>query len=365
MVHGRAARAGISTQSARISRQKPLTWPTHCNVEMGPHYYIAKALSLVRGIMMSRRYVRFIALVGLVFSTFLIGPVTASVSAGVGYGVVIVTTENGQPVTDVCYVLVDFSNVGCDKNADGQVKFDKVPPGTYTVHQTADLGPHRHVADFQITTTTTGGGIYEFFNATVINDSTTVSPNGSVNISLITRDPDSGKLLTGACYILENYSNVGCDENLDGQVDFAAIPFGTYTVHQTKAPQGYDLIIDYEISVDPVGVPTGFVVQQAARQYTPGTRNVSFVLVDVTTGKKVVGDTCIQIVNASNVGCDDDLKDGQIDFLDVPGGDHAYRFTQLPAGYVAIQGPDGGFISIDTTTSRANVIVYVGLKPTP
>lgn len=314
---------------------------------------------------MFRHYCRSIVFLGVLLSTLVAIPFSQSASAGVGYGVVIVTTENDSPVTDACYVLVDFSNVGCDENGDGVVQFDQVPPGTYTVHQTADLGPNRHVDDFQITTTTTGGGIYEYFNAVVMNDNTTPgSEEGSVDISLITRDPDSGKLLTGACYVLQGFSNEGCDENGDGQVDFADIPFDTYTVHQTKAPTGYSLIPNYEITVEPTSLPTGFVVKQAASQNAPETRNVSFVLVDITTGQKVVGDSCIQIVDASNIGCDDDLRDGQIDFLDVDAGTHQFVFTRLPTGYVEAEGPDFGHLRIDPRTAPANIIVYVGLAPT-
>ncbi|CAN0463523.1 unnamed protein product, partial [Phaeothamnion confervicola] len=66
----------------------------------------------------------------------------------------------------------------------------------------------------------------------------------------ITRDPKDGHLLTGTCYVLVDYSNEGCDENGDGQVAFATIPPGTYTVHQTQTPNGYPTINDFAITVD-------------------------------------------------------------------------------------------------------------------
>lgn len=283
-----------------------------------------------------------------------------SASAGVGYGVVIVTKENGRPATDVCYVLVDYSNEGCDENGDGWVQFDRVPPGTYTVHQTADLGPGRHVDDFQITTTATGGGVYEYFSAEVI-DTPGTHPEGAVDIALITRAPGTGALLTGACYVLVDYSNEGCDENTDGQVDFAAIPFGDYTVHQTRAPEGYTPIDDYTITVPPTSVPTGFVVKQAAEQNAPGTRNVSFILVDAATDARVVGDTCMRIIDASNIGCDERRRDGQIDFLDVPTGSYHFEFTRMPDGYTVVDGPDAFRVDVGGDRTPANVIVYVAL----
>lgn len=67
--------------------------------------------------------------------------------------VAIVATENGAPVYDACFVLVNFSLVGCDDNGDGKVTFQDVPLGAYTVRQTADLGPNRFVADSTIVVT--------------------------------------------------------------------------------------------------------------------------------------------------------------------------------------------------------------------
>ena len=51
------------------------------------------------------------------------------------------------------------------------------------------------------------------------------SGDTGTDISLITRDPETGKVLPGACYELVGYSNVGCDEDANGTVDFAAIPY--------------------------------------------------------------------------------------------------------------------------------------------
>lgn len=273
--------------------------------------------------------------------------------------IAIFTDEAGQSAYDACYILVGYSNEGCDENQDGRVMFDDIPWGTYTVHQTADLGPGRHVDDFTIEVR---GNIssagWEGFSATIVNSTggsvVQLQPNGEVDIALITRDPQDGHLLTGTCYVLVDYSNEGCDENGDGQVTFAAIPYGTYTVRQTRTPAGYPSINDYAIHVEPVqgmpggepfGVPLGFIVKQAPDQNAPDTRNVSVVLIDMTTHEKIPAGACVELVGASNVGCDEDLIDGQIDFLDVPaGGPYELRFTNLPAGYEV--GTVGGPLSV-------------------
>lgn len=192
----------------------------------------------------------------------------------------------------------------------------------------------------------------------------------SVDISLITRDPEDGHLLMDACYELAGYSNEGCDENSDGQVTFADIPFGTYTVHQTLAPTGYTAINDYDIHVQPQGdrnihlvtVPLGFVVKQAPEQNAPDTRNVSVLLIDVITGEKAVMDGCVQIVDASNMGCDEDLRDGQIDFLDVPAnGPYDLQFD-LPEGYRSVPGVDPFSVEINAgleASANQFVLAYV------
>lgn len=294
----------------------------------------------------------------------LLAPSPLIASAAKTSDIMVRTKEHGHPVTDACYVLVDFSNVGCDDNMDGGVTFLDVPIGTYTLRQTADLGPGRHVDDSTIVVTGASHDRWEYFDTHVVSDAGNVT-EGAIDISLITRDPKTGGLLTGTCYELRDYSNIGCDENGDGQVEFADIPFGTYTVHQTKAPDGYPTINDYAIVVEPTDIPTGFVVKQAPEQNAPNTRNVSVVLVDSSTNTKLVSDACVQIVNASNVGCDEDLRDGQIDFLDVPAGDHEIVFTRLPTGYVVATGPDDGRLHIDPERSPANVTVYIALQPAP
>ncbi len=275
--------------------------------------------------------------------------------------VAIQTTENGQPVTDVCYELVGFSNIGCDENGDGQVTFMDIPFGSYVVRQTADLGPNRVVPDFTIEVSDSGlrNGWLTFPTSVI-----TSAEHEPIDISLITRDPDDGHLLTDTCYVLVDFSNEGCDENGDGQVTFAQIPPGTYTVRQTKTPAGYPAINEFEIRVLPLGdlpngeilqVPLGFVVKQAPEQNAPDTLNVSVILIDYATGEKLDTGICAELVGASNIGCDEDLVDGQIDFLDVPaGGPYELRFSNIPDGMregVGIDGPYEVWIQPETYPS--------------
>ena len=208
---------------------------------------------------------------------------------------------------------------------------------------------------------------------------TSASEPGAIDIALITRDPQTGGLLTGTCYVLVDYSNEGCDENGDGQVTFADIPFGTYTVRQTQIPAGYPTINDFEIQVQPVegipgagtvGYPLGFIVKQAPEQNLPNTRNVSVHLLDMIVGSpaKLMDGICVELVGASEVSCDRDLVDGQIDFLDVPeGGPYEVRFSNVPAGFVSDFFDTGPiFVHIvagPNVLSNAMIFVLVGVDP--
>jgi|GEM_PF-2408740 len=342
------------------------TYTLHQTANLGPVRYVPDTTITVTGAMDADGWERFYVAI----------ETSASTSIGQTRQVAIFTDEAGQSAYDACYILVDYSNEGCDENQDGRVMFDDIPWGTYTVHQTADLGPGRHVDDFTIEVR---GNIssagWEGFSATIVNSTggsvVQLQQNGEVDIALITRDPQDGHLLTGTCYVLVDYSNEGCDENGDGQVTFAAIPYGTYTVRQTQTPAGYPTINDYAINVEPVqgmpggpfGVPLGFIVKQAPQQNAPDTRNVSVVLIDMTTHEKIPAGGCVELVGASNIGCDEDLIDGQIDFLDVPaGGPYELRFTNLPAGYevVTVGGPLAIFVDSEPG-APANQVIFAML----
>jgi hypothetical protein len=299
---------------------------------------------------------------------------------GAPVDIAIYTTENGAPAYDACFELVGYSNIGCDENRDGKVTFADIPFGSYIVRQTADLGPGRYVNDFtiQISGQVNSEG-YEPFPATIVSTSSSTNantggsstaPSGSVDIALITRDPNGGKLLTDPCYVLVGYSIEGCDRNEDGQVTFADIPYGTYTVRQTQTPAGYPAINEFDITVAPMpidgggtppGVPMGFIVRQAPEQNAPNTRNVSVILVNGRTFERVVSGACVEIVGASLVGCDEDLLDGQVDFLDVPaGGPYELRLTNVRAGYEPVTGFGSLNVSINAGAGNpANVIVFV------
>lgn len=349
------------------------------------------------------------------------GSVQQTSGDGVTVYIRTVDSANQFAITDVCYVLVDFSNEGCDDNGDGRVAFEGVPPGTiYTVTQTAGPSGYLAVGDFPILPNmhdaeqefdvemsrdrstsdsvdiavvpydaTSGGGltgacvIFSGGSLEGCDDNgdgritfegvpvgsyllrETVAPNGytvahdrwvavqvtgrtlylphspsdqvqpadTVDVALVTRDPETGELLTGACYIIFDASIEGCDENDDGQVDYEDVVPGTYTIHQTKAPAGWDAINDFEAQISEFDPTQSILIKQSEEQYEPGFRNVSVAIYDVDSGERVRGNaTCVVLVDFSNEGCDEN-GDGQIDFQDVPVGEYEIEATSLPRGY--------------------------------
>ncbi len=154
---------------------------------------------------------------------------------------ILTTNQDGTPNVDVCYVLADYSNEGCDRNQDGEVTFADVEPGEYVVHQTAELGDGLTVPDFRIQV--------EEGSTTFAAVTQSDSPADSEDIRIQTIYADGVTQAVDVCYVLVNFSNEGCDRNDDGWVTFDDVPHGTYTLHQTEwetgigAPQAEDIQI--------------------------------------------------------------------------------------------------------------------------
>jgi hypothetical protein len=292
------------------------------------------------------------------FAAFVMGGSTQPApSANGSRDLYIATAADGASYYDACYVLVGYSQIGCDVNRDGYVLFEDVAYGTYTVRQTADITPYT-IADFRIEFNANTDNV---FYAYLERDP---DPVWTTDVHLITRDPADGELLRGACYELVGYSNVGCDENNDGQVTFDAIPLGDYTLHQVTPPSGYQRINDYTLHVS-WWTPDdflGLVVQQAPRQTDGTTDHVSLVFIDTTTMQRVASPAiCAELIGGTRVGCDESLVDGQVDFLAVPHGDYRLQIHSLPAGY-ALTYPDTS-VTVTGIDDDVNTIWYVYLTP--
>ncbi len=156
-------------------------------------------------------------------------------AAGSAKDVYVGSYDGNALVPGACLKLVPYSNVGCDRNGDGYVWFQAIPVGTYSIVYTSVPPGYALPAAEQLT-------VYRSQRTDVtVGIPLARSGSSTADVSIQSFDLATGELLTGACFSLRDYSNVGCDENGDGQVDFADIPYGTYIVDVERYPTGTTL----------------------------------------------------------------------------------------------------------------------------
>ncbi len=274
------------------------------------------------------RRTRFAAILTLfaMLASLLSGVSASAQSSGVDLRIWTVTAT-GDPVYDICYTLADYSNLGCDVNQDGAVLFEDIPPGRYYVEPTINPGGTYWTEPFTILVdeyhTDHVVEAYEYRGGST---SGTSSTDGAIDVHLITRDPNTGDVLTDACYEFVGYSNIGCDVNQDGHITFADIPFGEYTIRETTTPAGYTRMGDYQVTIsngpDDYSGPLQILLSQGSVQAPEDRVNLSVVFYDPYYGAPVaLEENCVQLLYKndpiSNIGCDEDVRDGQVDFMHV------------------------------------------------
>lgn len=286
------------------------------------------------------------------YTDVLMAPAIIKAGTTVDISIRALDPTTGESVPGACFILHGGSNEGCDENGDGAISFQGVEVATYLLEETVTPQGTNHVKSQWVV-------VDGFGEIQVLRPFS--GPNsgaGTSHLSLITRDPETGRLIPRTCYIITNASNEGCDENGDGQVDFRDVSTGSYMVQQTLAPAGYPKANTFPISIDPLRPDQSIVVKQAPEQHDANHRHVSVLLYNTENGQPVIGDTCLEIVGASLEGCDDNL-DGQIDFLDVAVGTHPVEFTRLPAGY------SPAYVTNSVTNSADNpftvTVIFIGM----
>jgi len=83
----------------------------------------------------------------------------------------------------------------------------------------------------------------------LIPSGTSASTEAVVDVSIRTIDGTTGSDVLGVCYIINGASNPGCDENRNGAVSFLDVQPGTYTVAQTRVPEGYQPVVDFDVTI--------------------------------------------------------------------------------------------------------------------
>ncbi len=275
--------------------------------------------------------------------------------------------ENGAPVTGSCFAVMDGNELlgqACDES-DGDdgttvISFPRgVDPGSYDLEEvrTADGVP---AGDDQSV---------DLFGG-VVNSTVTVSLGGEEPTEEITEEPteevteevteepteeeteivipeaatyalslfavdDQNNPLIGACYSIDGFGEQ-CDDDQDSVVTFTGLPNGSYTVTETRAPEGYNTADPFDAVIND-GDAQYPVFHTAAQVDEFGTLYVNAVDSD---GNLLPG-ACFTIRPRPNStgqemsACDGD--DGSLDgittFSNAVAGAYAVRATQAPDGY--------------------------------
>jgi uncharacterized surface anchored protein len=268
-----------------------------------------------------RHVIAIVILVGALLPTAAVRP--AAAATPVDLSIASVDIRTGQELGGACYVVVDWSEEGCDENGDGRVDFKGVPLGHYTVTQTRAPAGYLAPGDFPIDVQVDS----QIFGAFLAPKS---QGGGSFDIAIRAIDQFQNEVLTGACFLLNGGSLEGCDENADGQVDFKGVRAGTYLVTETQPPDGYLAPDDFWIAVTAKGSRIFSVLTPEDR----GQPNVSIGSIDDATGEYLVG-ACYIINGGSIEGCDEN-GDGWVDYRGVAPGTYTVTETRAPAGYAKV-----------------------------
>ena len=266
-----------------------------------------------------------------------VGPGRAGAASG-GTTVYIGSLDGNQLVTGSCVELRSYSRKGCDENGDGFVRFANIPAGRYTVHFDSVPSGYDLPKDRSINVRVVRGD--DFYYEVDLTSGQAVDTR---DLAVVVVDANSGERLTGACLQLHGYSKVGCDENGDGQVDFKAIPYGTYQVDVQRAPDGYQTHGGGSITVSRSSPDASGLFYLAfapnggnGGSHASGSANIAIAPFDNETNDSLTG-ACFQFVGYSKVGCDDN-GDGAVMFADIPYGTYTVRVTTAPHGYYPTYG---------------------------
>lgn len=157
------------------------------------------------------------------------------------------TDEDGNKLAGAKFTLYDKSgNVVSTavSNSDGLATFDQVSKGTgYTIKETE--APEGYELNSEVITfdcTSTGKNVF-----TMKDQKKTILP-GSI---YILKTDEDGNPLAGAEFTLYADGKIvkSVVSGSDGRAEFTSIPSGSYTISETKAPDGYIIATD-SISVD-------------------------------------------------------------------------------------------------------------------
>ncbi|MEJ7839241.1 MAG: SpaA isopeptide-forming pilin-related protein, partial [Thermomicrobiales bacterium] len=256
------------------------------------------------------------------------GPLTGSVTINV------IDDASEEPVAAGCFDITNESGTFnfCDDDADGTIAIPDVTFGTQTITQTSAAEGYAIAADSQsVDLTDEEAEVSLTFRNTVAT--------GSILVSLT--EDEAPLAVEGSCVTIDDLDLVICD-NGDGDTDPAVgsilvenVPFGTYSVTVSTAPDGYLLpetagTADVNSADEPALASIPLEIEPTA------IGNIAIVATDDADAP--LAGACFTLANAETTYgplCDDDA-DGTTNFTEIPVGTWTLTETTAPTGYTAV-----------------------------
>jgi len=220
--------------------------------------------------------------------------------------------QNLQP--GACF-QIDGAGQSCDDDFDGVTTFTDVPFGSHTI--TATQAPQGFESAQPVQVDVEG-------DQQISLTFTQAAPQ-TATVGLVAVD-QNGAALPGACFQIDGIGQA-CDDDGDGVTTFDNVPFGSYNVSSTQAPQGYENIQPTQIQVQG---DQQFSMQFAQAAAQTGT----IAAVTVDENGQQLQNVCYTI---STLGqqCDGDDADAVMTQPDLPAGDYTIDLV-VPDGYQAV-----------------------------
>ncbi len=236
--------------------------------------------------------------------------------------------ENGKTLAGVEFSLIaangaTIQTVKTDRY--GVATFEQVPFGTYRVKETRPLAGY-FAAEMDVEVTV---------DETFINpDEPLAVIENRPNAVVIQKVDQDGKPLAGAEFVLvdafgERFAVAVSDTN--GMVRFTKVPYGSYTIRELKAPDGY-LLSKQEI---PITIDADYrSSEKPLATVVNHLKRVQFIKVD--TSGKYLPDVAFSLINAVTLEVVETATSnerGEFIFTKFGYGDWIVRETEAPEGY--------------------------------
>ncbi|PFX51460.1 peptidase [Bacillus wiedmannii] len=205
----------------------------------------------------------------------------------------------------------------------GKVISQKLEPGTYTLKETkAPQGYTLLKEEIEIVVEANKVIQVQVENAKELG-----------SLQVIKKDTESGKVLEGAEFRLENENGQVVGEtkttNKDGVVKFENLVPGKYTLEETKAPEGYKAV---EVTVEVNVVANEVVKQEVMNEKVTG--QFEIVKVDAEDKTKVLSDAEFEVYkDGKKVETLRTDKTGKVISQKLEPGTYTLKETKAPQGY--------------------------------